>query len=73
MTTAMDIEGCPLGRRQVQVVSMMADGKSVKEMSDILGISHNTINSYIAAALDATGTHKATGLVAMCLRRGWIS
>lgn len=72
MNLAMQLVPCPLGRRQIEVVRMMADGKSVKEMSDILGISHNTINSYIATALDVTGTHKATGLVAMCLRKGWI-
>jgi DNA-binding CsgD family transcriptional regulator len=50
----------------------MADGKSAREISSILGLSHNTINSYIATALDVTGTCKATGLVAHCLRKGWI-
>ena len=73
MNIALSADPCPLGRRQVEIVRMMANGKSVREMSDVLGISHNTINSYIATALDVTGTHKATGLVAMCLRKGWIS
>lgn len=63
---------CPLSPRQIEVVGLMADGKSAREISIILGLSHNTINSYIATALDVTGTCKATGLVAHCLRKGWI-
>jgi len=63
---------CPLNPRQIEVVGLMADDKSAREISSILGISHNTINSYIATALDVTGTCKATGLVAHFLRKGWI-
>lgn len=63
----------PLTPRQIEVVQLMADGKSAEEIGGILGLSYNTINSYVAKAFDATGTHKASGLVAMCLRRGWIS
>lgn len=73
MNVAIPTQICPLSPRQIEVVGLMADGKSAREISGILGISTNTINSYIATALDVTGTCKATGLVAHCLRRGWIS
>lgn len=63
----------PLTPRQIEVITLIADGKSAGEIGTILGLSPNTVNNYIASAYDITGTHKAPGLVAMCLRRGWIA
>lgn len=69
---ADNVDQCPLTLRQIQIVKLMADGKSASEMAAIIGLSRYTINFYIADALRSAGTPKATGLVAMSLRKGWI-
>jgi len=63
---------CPLPARITEVVSLIADGLSAKEIAIKLGISPNTTNSYIATAMAITGVHRSTALVATALRKGWI-
>jgi DNA-binding CsgD family transcriptional regulator len=63
---------CPFPARITEVVSLIADGLSAKEIAIKLGISPNTTNSYIATAMAITGVHRSTALVATALRKGWI-
>ena len=62
----------PLTERQAEIAKLLADSKSADEIGELMGLRRYTINSYIRSAMDRTGTSKATGLVALCLRRGWI-
>lgn len=63
---------CPLPSRMIEIVSLIADGLSAKEISKKLGISPNTVNSYIAVAMAHACVHRSTALVATALRKGWI-
>lgn len=64
---------CPLARRQLETVKWLADGKTADETAELMGISTNTVNNYITAAKDRTGSSRGVSLVAMALRNGWIS
>lgn len=61
-----------LTTRQIEVLGHMANGKQRSEIAEILGISSATINNYVKAAMDITGTANATGLVVFAMRKGWI-
>lgn len=62
----------PLPPRITEVVLLIADGLTAKEIAKRLGISPTTIYSYIATAMAITGVHRSTALVATALRKGWI-
>lgn len=61
-----------LPTRLTDIIAMMADGLTAKEMAKHLNISPNTVNSYIAVAMAHAGVHRSTALVATALRKGWI-
>ena len=63
---------CPLGRRELETVRWLSLGKTAQEAADIMGISIHTANHNVARAMIKTGTSKASGLVGMALREGWI-
>lgn len=62
----------PLPPRITEVVLLIADGLTAKEIAKRLGISPTTIGNYIATAMAITGVHRSTALVAKALREGWI-
>ncbi|WP_439605470.1 response regulator transcription factor [Shinella sp.] len=62
----------PLPPRITEVVSLIADGLTAKEIAKRLGISPTTIGNYVATAMAITGVHRSTALVAKALREGWI-
>lgn len=62
----------PLPPRITEVVLLIADGLTAKEIAKRLGISPTTKNNYIATAMAITGVHRSTALVAKALREGWI-
>lgn len=59
-------------RRILEVVGMLAEGQTAKEIARALGISPNTVNSYVQTARDITGAKNTTAMVACAMRRGWI-
>lgn len=63
---------CPLSEKQLDVVRWLAEGKKGGEIAEILNIKKNNVYERIKISLNLTGAANSTGLVAMCLRRGWI-
>lgn len=61
-----------LPTRLIDIIAMMADGLTAKEIAKHLNIPPNTVNSYIAVAMAHAGVHRSTALVAKALREGWI-
>ncbi len=59
--------------RQREVLQLIAEGKSSKEIGLILKISHKTVNAHRLRIMESLGVHDITGLVRYALRAGLIS
>ena len=52
---------------------MIVDGKSNKEIADVLKLSVNTIAVHRANIMDALGIHKTAELVVYAIRNGLVN
>lgn len=64
---------CPLTEKEINIVKLLADGHHAYEIADRTSRSIWTIRKHIENAHDKTGHATSAGLVAMALRKGWIS
>ena len=62
-----------LTRRELEILQMIVDGKSNKEIADQLGLSVNTVAVHRANIMDALGIHKAAELVVYAIRNGLVN
>lgn len=62
----------PLSRREREILQLVAEGKSTKEIADLLGISLNTVESHRTRLMDKLRIHERAGLVRYAVRRGLI-
>jgi DNA-binding NarL/FixJ family response regulator len=58
--------------REKQVLKLVAEGKSNKEVADVLGISVKTAMSHREHVMDKLGVHNRTELVRLAIKRGVI-
>jgi len=63
----------PLTERQSQVLKMIADGLSTKQIGSELNLSVKTIETYRAQIMDKLDIHDIAGLVRYAIRQGVIS
>lgn len=61
-----------LGARERQVLQLVAEGKTTKEISSLLGITPKTAESHRTHIMDKLGVRNAAGLVRYAIRRGLI-
>ena len=59
-----------LSKREREVLRMIADGLSNKEIAASLHLSVRTIDSHRAAVMEKLGIHKVSGLVRSAIREG---
>lgn len=62
-----------LTERELNVIKLVADGKTSEESSRELGVAVCTIKHHISAALTKTQTNNRPSLVAYAFRNGLIS
>jgi DNA-binding NarL/FixJ family response regulator len=60
-----------LSQREVEVLRLVANGQSNREIADALGISLNTVATHVRNILTKTGTANRTEAAAYALRHGW--
>ncbi|HLY18794.1 MAG TPA: LuxR C-terminal-related transcriptional regulator [Bryobacteraceae bacterium] len=60
----------PLTPREVQVLELVADGKSTKEIAVLLGISYKTADSHRSRIMEKVGVHETASLVRYAIRHG---
>jgi PAS domain S-box-containing protein len=60
----------PLTSRELQVLSLVADGKSTKEVAAILKISYKTADSHRSRIMEKLGVHETASLVRYAIRHG---
>lgn len=62
----------PLSDREMEVLTLVVDGKSNKEIAAVLGISHQTVKNHITSILRKFGVEDRTQAVVYALKRGWV-
>jgi DNA-binding NarL/FixJ family response regulator len=62
----------PLTPRERQVLQLVAEGKTTKEVAVFLGLSSKTAESYRARVMEKLGIHQTAGLVRYAIRHGLI-
>ncbi len=62
----------PLTTREREVLKLIAEGKSSKEIAHILSISVFTVNNHRASIMEKLNLNKATDLVKYAIRKGYI-
>lgn len=62
----------PLTQRERQVLQLVAEGKTTKEIAGILGVSVKTAESHRTRTMQKLGIHQTAGLVRYAIRRGLI-
>src|ERR1700691_3446833 len=58
--------------RELEILQMIVDGKSNKEIATVLDLSANTVAVHRANMMDALGIHKAAELVVYAIRNGLV-
>ena len=67
-----EIRRDPLTSREREVLQLVAEGKSTKEVAGLLGISFKTAESHRTRILKKLDLHETAGLVRYAVRRGLI-
>jgi DNA-binding NarL/FixJ family response regulator len=62
-----------LTTRELEILQLIVDGKSNKEIADLLKLSVNTIAVHRANIMDALGIHKTAELVVYAIRNGLVN
>jgi PAS domain S-box-containing protein len=60
----------PLSARQIQVLALVAEGKSTKEIGVLLNISYKTADSHRSRIMEKLGLHETASLVRYAIRQG---
>jgi len=60
----------PLAPRERQVLQLVAEGKTSKEIAVVLGLSTKTADSYRARVMEKLDIHEIAGLVRYAIRQG---
>jgi DNA-binding NarL/FixJ family response regulator len=64
---------CGLTARELQVLQLIVDGKSNKEIASHLDLSANTVGVHRANMMQALGIHNAAELVAYAIRNALVN
>jgi two-component system response regulator NreC len=62
----------PLTSRERQVLQLVAEGKTTKEIAHLLGVSVKTADTHRTRLMEKLGIHNTAGLVRYAIRRGVI-
>ena len=62
----------PLGERERQVLQLVAEGKTTKEIASMLGVSVNTAETHRTNLMEKLDIHDTAGLVRYAMRNGVI-
>jgi two-component system response regulator NreC len=63
----------PLSPREREVLQLVAEGKTTKEIAGVLGLSVKTAESHRTRIMEKLDIHATAGLVRYAIRRGLIS
>lgn len=61
-----------LSPRQAEIIQLLAEGLLVKQIARRLGLSHRTVEGYLAKMRQRIGVHNQAELIAHAARVGWL-
>ncbi len=64
---------CPLTARELRILELVADGQSNKAIAERLDLSPMTVKSHLARIAAKLRMGDRAGMVAICMRSGWLS
>jgi two-component system response regulator NreC len=67
-----DLPNDPLSPREREVLQLVAEGKTTKEVAQVLGISVKTADSHRSRLMEKLEIHETAGLVRYAIRRGLV-
>jgi DNA-binding NarL/FixJ family response regulator len=67
------LESERLTKRELQVLQLIAEGKTTKEVAARLAVSVKTIETHRKQIMDKLGIHSIAGLTKFCIREGLTS
>jgi len=67
-----DADHCKLTNREKQILQLIAEGKSNKEIAALLDLSVNTVSVHRANLMEALGIHRTAELVLYAVRKGLV-
>lgn len=62
-----------LSRREIEVLQLLADGCSTKQLADTLALSLNKVRNHVQSAINKLGAHSKLEAVSIAIRQGLIS
>jgi len=62
----------PLSDREMEVMTLVFEGKSNKEIASLLGISHQTVKNHVTSILRKFSVEDRTQAVVYALKHGWV-
>ena len=62
-----------LTQRELEILQLIVDGKSAKQIAEQLGLSPNTVAVHRANIMNALGIHKTAELVVYAIRKGLVN
>ncbi|MET8224406.1 response regulator transcription factor [Streptomyces sp. NPDC005301] len=62
----------PLTGRECDVLTASADGATVADVADRLGLSESTVRNYLSSAIGKTGTRNRTEALREARHQGWL-
>ncbi len=68
-----DREGMPLTKRESDVLRLMAEGKSNKQIGDDLFISEKTVKNHVSSILQKMEVDDRTQAVIIAIKNGWVT
>jgi DNA-binding NarL/FixJ family response regulator len=70
--TKTELSSDPLTSRERQVLQLISEGKSTKEVASVLGISTKTAESHRTRLMQKLDIHETAGLVRYAIRHGLV-
>lgn len=70
--SAEELSADPLSPRERQVLQLIAEGRTSKEIADVLNISVKTVETHRGHVMQKLDIHEIAGLVRFAIRRGLI-
>jgi DNA-binding NarL/FixJ family response regulator len=66
------VEARPLTRRELQVITLICDGRTTKQIASLLNIGVKTADSHRTRLMQKLDIHSTAGLVRYAIRQGLI-